>query len=174
MKKHPLAAMLTAALLACLPLSAAALTPQDEQALQTALQDFAAHAQAGRGDAVIDASMPPALLAHLADRMGGVTTAQVKQLLQRQIDVLMQQTQVESFRYDMAAAQEKVSANGRPYLLIPYETVFEMRQTRQTGKSHILALKENGTWYLLRLDQAAQLKLIQETYPDLADLTLPE
>lgn len=173
MKKHPLAAMLTAALLACLPLSAVALTPQDEQALQTALQDFAADVQARRDDAVIEASMPPALLAHLADRMG-VTTAQVKQLLQRQIDVLMQQTQVESFRYNMAAAQEKVSANGRPYLWIPYETVFEMRQTRQTGKSHILALKENGAWYLLRLDQPAQLKLIQETYPDLADLTLPE
>ena len=73
----------------------------------------------------------------------------------------------------MENAREGMSSKGKPYVLIPYTTTVKMHDKSHVGNSHILALKDQGTWYLIRLNNPAQLQLVQEAYPDLADLTLP-
>lgn len=163
---------LLALLLAGAALTAQALPPQDKQALQTALQDFVGYMQKGNTNAAIKASIPPALSHILADKMG-LSVEDVYQFSQQQAATQWQKAQLESFHYDMENAREGMSSKGKPYVLIPYTTTVKMHGKSHVGNSHILALKDQGTWYLIRLNNPAQLQLVQEAYPDLADLTLP-
>ena len=79
-----------------------------------------------------------------------------------------------SFGMDLKNAQFLLLPDDSPYALIPTETVIDMGEGgKYRAKSSTLGLLDGDTWYLVRVEDQAQVVLLKEIYPAFADVVFP-
>jgi hypothetical protein len=167
-----LAAVLAFALALVLVASAAwarLLTGEEKAALAATVSSFDAAMRAG-DHARVAQTVPPKILAHIA-RRANTTPEAIVALMVKSMQSL--QANIESFGMDLGTAIHKELASGTPYLLIPTHTTMAVAGTRVQLKSHTLALLDEGKWYLLRVNNAPQLQILREVYPEFAGVEFP-
>lgn len=148
------------------------LTTEENSALEEAVEQFNTRFSESDFSAIAD-SMPPKILDYIATQ-SSVTTDQLKAAMVQQMDVAMNAVSVDSFDMDLDGAEEKELPNGEPYVLVPTETVITAGEVTVTTNSHTLAHLDAGTWYLLRIDDASQLDMLREVYPEYAEVEFPQ
>ena len=152
--------------------AAHALPPQDERQLVSVLDNYSK--QALREDfSQLGEVMPPALIEAIGRHLQ-LPREKVLQLLVGSGTVMTSLMEFKSFEYDMKRAEEYTSPTGRLYLFIPTLLTMELQQKTHQIKGRIVALKDNGRWYLMNIQNEQHLALLAEAYPDLADIQLPD
>ncbi|UYY57122.1 hypothetical protein [Sphingomonas sp. S2-65] len=155
------------------PVAAQSITQTDHAAIQSRISAFDKMMREGRTDDSLD-FVPPRLLGVIAKKFG-LSPADVKPSFRQQVAEAMKHVKIVSFRMTLSSATAGVTPNKRRnYMLIPTETVVEVPGAgRILSKSSTLALQENGSWYLVRIDEAEQVLVLRETYPEFAGVEFP-
>jgi hypothetical protein len=150
------------------------LSDQERASLAAAIESFGAAVREGNY-ARMAQSMPPKVVASFA-RRAGATPGQIVDLMTK----VMQQTwqdgdvKIESFAIDLGSADHKELASGIPYVLIPTQTtMIAVGGLRLRERSHTLALLDGGKWFLLRINDAAQVQILLDGYPEFTGADLP-
>ena len=161
-----------AALVLALAVPAIAQTAEQRDALAARIAGFDA-AMRTNDMSVIMGVVPPKVLEKLAAQFG-VTTEQAIESAQQQLDQAMQTVKLVSFGMDLAATEFLTLSDGTLYALIPTETVMQLGETDKIrATSTTLGLLDEGTWYLVRVEDPQQVALVKEIYPAFADVTFP-
>ena len=153
--------------------AAHALSLQDEKQLVSVLDNYSK--QALRKDfSQLGEVMPPALIEVLGRHLQ-LPREKVLRLLLGSSGVMTSFVEFKSFEYDMKRVEEYTSPTGRPYLFIPTSLTVEFEQKAHQIKGRMVALKDNGRWYLMNnIQNEEQLALLSEAYPDLAGMQLSD
>jgi hypothetical protein len=129
-----------------------------------------------RGDfAVTFDYMPPKVLDLLAAQ-AGMSVEEVLVATKTDIEIAMATISIDEFGMDVAAAEWLMTPDGQlGYALIPTVTLLSVPDMGQLkGKSETVAfLGEGGTWYLIRIDDASQVSLLQAAYPAFVGVDFP-
>jgi hypothetical protein len=73
------------------------------------------------------------------------------------------------------SAEFLTTPTGRVYGLIPTQTVVQTPGgTQLQSNNQTLTLEDGGIWYLIRIDDAQQIELMRELYPDFKDVSFPK
>ncbi|MGE3304779.1 MAG: hypothetical protein AB7I52_02315 [Rhizobiaceae bacterium] len=154
--------LLTAGLAHARPVSEA-----EREALVQTVDDFNAAMAAGDYQRLVD-TVPPRVVEHIA-KQANVDAEMLRKVMLEQITQAMASVKIEAFAMDMDAASDHELPGGEPYALIPTRTVMD---TGASGKfearSDTLAFLDEGTWYLVRVSEADQVKILREVYPEFA------
>ncbi|WP_055046214.1 hypothetical protein [Devosia sp. A16] len=171
LKRLLAAASLVAALAA--PALAAEFTAEQLEGLAARIESFDAAMQASDMSEVMDV-VPPKVLDQIAAKFN-VTTEQLIEATQQQMDQVLKDVNIVSFGMDLEAAEFLETADGTPYALIPTETVIDMGEAggKQKASSSTLGLLDEDTWYLVRVEDAQQVAILKEVYPAFADVEFP-
>ncbi|MEM6763009.1 MAG: hypothetical protein AAF615_09030 [Pseudomonadota bacterium] len=123
--------------------------------------------------AMVDA-MPPRILGALAEATG--TSPSVwKQSAAAMMRAAFDEATVLEFSIRLDGARYGALPDGTPYALIPTTTQIVMNAVgRIESNAATLAIFDNGRWYLMRLNDAAQSAQLRQAYPGFADVALPE
>lgn len=155
------------------PASDVTLTDEQFASLQQRIAEFDT-AMRANDMAQIMGIIPPAMLEKIAAQFN-VTTDEVIAATQQQMDEVMKTVKFISFGMDTATMTVAVQADGTPYVKIPTETVMDLGDAggKIRATSDTLGVLDNGTWYLVRVDDPAQVALVKSIYPGLADVDFP-
>lgn len=172
MFKRLFAAAAVVAVLAT-PVFAAEFTDEQLEGLAARIESFDAAMKASDMSQVMDV-VPPKVLDKIAANFN-VTTEQLIEATQQQMDQVMKDVEIVSFGMDLEAAEFLETADGTPYALIPTETVMDMGAAggKLKASSSTLGLFDEGTWYLVRVEDAQQVAILKEIYPAFADVEFP-
>lgn len=132
------------------------------------LSDLASHNYQG-----VFKIMPPKLLQAMAAQSGGDVEAMLA-AVSKQMQAAIGKVKIEETSYDLDNAEVGESPDGRDYALISTRTVVNIDGQRLQGVSPTLAIKDDGQWYLVRLESPQHVAIIQKVYPDLTELEIPE
>jgi hypothetical protein len=114
--------------------------------------------------------IPPAVLTQIATNYG-VTTEDLVSAAQEQIDEALQSIGIESFGMDTTDVDAIEIDDGAIYAMIPTETVMDLGQAgKMRLTSETLALLDDGTWYLMAVDDPEQIAVLRQVYPAFADV----
>ena len=117
--------------------------------------------------------VPPKMLEKIA-AANSVTVEQLIAATQEQINAAMTSMTIVSFGMDLKNAQFLLLPDDSPYALIPTETVIDMGEGgKYRANSSTLGLLDGDTWYLVRVEDQAQVVLLKEIYPAFADVVFP-
>lgn len=118
--------------------------------------------------------VPPSLIAAIAQD-ANVPEATLRTAMQTETRNALRQIKVVSFGMSLEQATFLTTPNGRPYGLIPTQTVIEAPNgTKLQSNNNTLTLEEGGKWYLIRIDQGRQMELLREIYPDFKGISFPQ
>ncbi|HYD27479.1 hypothetical protein [Brevundimonas sp.] len=167
------AAMITALLLLGSPALAQEVTARDREQIEARIDILEQALSGGDFAASLDVT-PPALRAALARRFG-ITEAEMRTLMAEALAPMMADLTFVSYATDVPAAEIRTTpAGGRVYLLIPTTTVMDVRDAgRLRVRTDTLAIEEAGDWYLVRVQEEAQVSMLREVYPEFADVQFP-
>ena len=127
---------------------------------------------ASKFDAVLD-FMPPKVASLFAKKMGMEPAAFRSQIVM-QIQETMKLVKFESFGMEAGNMAFKEGAAGEPFALVPTRTVMIMPDGQKVAAtSHTLALLDGGKWYLARVEDATQVSMLREAYPEFANVEIP-
>lgn len=162
---------LRTALLSIIVMASPALaeTQDDRDAIAAGMDGLIAAVQAGEFDKTMD-TVPPKLL----EEMAGQANMSVEDMRAAAADAassMMGQVTVESFDYDLDAASFS-ETDEREYATIPTTSVMEAMDQKMKMTGDTLALKDEGNWYLVRIEDPAQLQMLAAAYPDMADVEI--
>lgn len=112
--------------------------------------------------------MPPALLAHLGQQ-AGTDAAGFKAMLQGQIREMVSSVDMAGAQYDvkLEGAEVATSVDGRPYALLETVSAFPALGVPELS-TPMVALMDEETWYLVRLESQMHGVMLAQVYPDLA------
>lgn len=159
------AVALVAALTA--PLAAREATDAEKQQLTETVSAFDAATIANDIETVVK-TIPPKVLAAMASQFG-MDVAQLEAAVIEQSKIALAAVTLVSFKMDLDAASFAEGSDGEPYALIPTETVMEVNGGKVRAASDTLAILDEGTWYLVRIDDPAQVQILKQVYPGLAE-----
>lgn len=119
-------------------------------------------------------TLPPRVITAIA-RDGGVS----EKVLRRDLAKLTRQAtakfKVVSFGMALDQAKFLTTPSGRPYGLIPTQTIVQAPSgTKLQSKTTKLTLEGGGEWYLNRIDEGRQIEDMREVYPDFKSVTFPK
>lgn len=151
------------------PLHAQTLDEQDRATIAQISTDFDTAFADGDIPAVIDA-VPPAMFEYIADT-NGMDVETLRNLLITQTEQMMDTVEINEFEMDVDSLEPGVTSSGRDYALVPTRTVLTVPDTGTLElTSQTLFLDDNGTWYLVRIDDPNQVAVLTEVYPDFAGI----
>lgn len=159
--------------LTCTPVMAQDIGNADRAAIAGQIEAFDAIMKAGRMADSLD-FVPPRLLRAIAGTVG-LPEAEFKAMVGASIADAIKGATFVSFGMDMAAAVVGITPDrSRSYMLIPTESVIALPQVgRLLSKTSTLALKDEDQWYLVRVDNAAQIVILKDVYPEFARVEFP-
>jgi hypothetical protein len=167
-RRAALAALLSLSLQ--LPAAARDVTEAEKAALAETIAAYDAAMRANDMKHIMG-TLPPRILNGMAERLS-LTIDQLVAAAAFEMHQVRQSVLLVSYGMDFAAVRFAELADGMPYALIPTESVIQIPGTgKLKTASETLALIEEGTWYLLRVDPG-QLPLLVEEYPGFADVEL--
>lgn len=155
------------------PVLAQEFTSQDRAAVQVRIDRLDQIISSGDLAGALEV-VPPRLTRAIADRYG-MTQDQLLTTMREVIRTQLQGVIFVDYQMDLAATLPVLTPDGsRTYLLIPTTTVMEIQGAgRVRSRNGTLALKDGGEWYLIRVDEAAQVALIRELWPEFAAVDFP-
>jgi hypothetical protein len=157
-----------------LAVPAFAQTPEQHDALAGRIESFDA-AMKANDMATIMGVVPPKVLDKIAEQFN-VTTEQLVEAAQQQIDEAMKNVTLVSFGMDLEGAQFTTLDGGMLYALIPTETVMDLGEAaggKVRATSTTLGLLDGETWYLVRVEDPQQVAILKQVYPAFADVEFP-
>lgn len=121
-------------------------------------------------EAILDGSSPR-FYAHIAEQ-AGVTVPELRAFLIQQSKTVMATATIEAHELDLENTQYLQTKSGAPYALIPTRVVLNIPEkgrleiTRET-----LALLDEDKWWLMRINDASQVSILQQVYPSFENIT---
>ncbi|WP_299024732.1 hypothetical protein [uncultured Sulfitobacter sp.] len=110
--------------------------------------------------------VPPRMITAIAAR-GGVSERVLRREMAKLTREATAKIKVVSFGMALDQAKFLTTPSGRPYGLIPTQTVVQTPNgTKLQSNNSTLTLEDGGKWYLIRIDDAQQIDLMREVYPD--------
>ena len=167
---RPLALLVTASIWAA-PALAREVTEEDRGAVEVLIAQVDAAMEDGDMMAAMDV-VPPALLDAMAEATG-LSTEAMREAMEAALEQAMAEVEIVSSEMRLADAEEAETSEGRPYLLVPTETVMKVADQTLRNESDTLALEDGGAWYLVRIDDVSQIAMVQQVYPDFAGVEFP-
>lgn len=157
-------------------LSAAAYDNQDRAIIEKKLNIVVESMQHQEAEPIID-MLPPKILAEFAKK-AKVSVSRIKELLimvsEKSVNDVFSQGAKLEYSTDLNAAKVLQSKIGRDYLIIPYQFKIIGQDLGMVNTGTVLALKDEGLWYLMRLESPQHLAIVSSVYPDLNDLEIFE
>ena len=118
--------------------------------------------------------VPPRMIAAIAAD-AGVSEDLLRTEMAKLTREAARDTEVVSFGMSLDSAEFLTTPTGRVYGLIPTQTVVRTPGGTQLQSSNqTLTLEDGGIWYLIRIDDARQIDLMRQLYPDFKDVSFPE
>jgi hypothetical protein len=149
------------------------LEPGEKSSLAAAVAEFNSAMSARNFEGIANA-VPPRLLKSIADT-AQVPPDDVRKSMIDAMKMTFATVILDSFSIDLAAAEYKELSDGRPYVLIPTQTVVVVpEQGKVSQKTRSLAIIDDGKWYLLRIDEPQQLFILRKAYPEFAGVEFPQ
>ena len=118
-------------------------------------------------------SIPPKVMDGMAEQ-AGVPVDEFRAMMVQQVEAMMVDVTVDSFEMDLDAATWVEAPSGEPYALIPTVTEMTMSDQSMRGETQTLAFEADGEIWLTRIENAEQLALLTEAYPELEGIEVPE
>lgn len=148
----------------------AAQSDADRAAASARVAEFNAAFEAGDYGALIE-MMPPRIWTHIAD-LADVAPEELTEAAIDQMGAVMTGITIDGFSMDIETASSGVSDADRPWFIIPTETFLTLPDSgRARAQSDTLVLRDDGEWWLLRVDSPANIQILDDVYPDLGGLT---
>ncbi len=124
--------------------------------------------------ATVMSVIPPKVLNQIATKYN-VTTQQLVEAAQQQIDAAMADIELVSFGMDLDNSDFFILPDGTRYALIPTETVMDLGDAvgKMRAISTTLGILDGAEWYLVRVEDPEQVAIFKEVYPAFADVTFP-
>ena len=167
---RPLPLLLAASIWAA-PALAREVTPEDREAVADLIEQVDAAMEDGDMMAAMDV-VPPALFDAMAEATG-LSPEEMREAMDAALEQAMAEVEIVSSEMRLDEAEAAETSSGRPYLLVPTETVMEAGGDTLRNESDTLALEDGGEWYLVRIDDINQIAMVQEVYPDFAGVEFP-
>jgi len=105
----------------------------------------------------------------------GMEEAQLKAAMVEQMSAAMQQVTFEEYTMEEENATWTETSAGRPYALIPTSMRMRLSETQaMESETQTLAFEDEGRWYLVRVDEAQQVIMLGEAYPDFKGIKFPQ
>lgn len=147
-------------------------TDQQKQALPDVLTSLSA---LGLDD--LDKSMdfmPRKMLRFLAGK-AGLDEKDYQAKLVAQLKPVLSKIKLVASKFDLQNIAYKQCSDGTPYVLVPYEGVFDLQDGKNVVKvkEYNIALIEDGSWRVIRINETAQLLLLREVYPEFVGVEFP-
>lgn len=149
------------------------IAPADRTAIESRIAAFDAAMKAGEMARSID-FIPPRLLRTMADKVG-LPEAKLKDMVAAQAAAAVDGMTFLSFGMDLSAAKIVATPDkSRTYMLIPTQSVIAIPDAgKMQSKTSTLALKDEGQWFLVRIDNAQQVALLRSAYPEFSGVDFP-
>ena len=169
--------ILLAALLAiALPVGAAqaqSVSDADRGQIQARIDELSGLISSGDLVGALDV-VPPRIQTALSTRFG-IPVEQIKPAMRQAMGPMLDALHIDGYGLDLAAAQVLRTPTGdRSYLLIPTFTEMTLQGAgRFRADTHILAIKDEGEWYLIRIEDAPQQAILRELYPEFVGVDFP-
>nr|WP_210317074.1 hypothetical protein [Oryzicola mucosus] len=148
------------------------ITPAERTALTDTVARFDA-AMRGTDLEAIAQTVPPKVLDHIA-KQANVTVEQLRTTLIDQIKTALAADTIDSFKMDLAEAEFLELPDGKPYVLIPTETVVKTESGKMAVGGKTLAFMDGDSWYLVRVSEPQQVNILRAVYPEFATIEMPE
>ena len=149
------------------------LAVDDRAAISTRITSFERAVVAGNSSEILGV-IPPRMITAIAAK-AGLTEQTLRGEMAKATRDATRDADVIFFDIALDQATFQTTASDRPYSLIPTQTVIQVSGNRSKLQSNTstLTLKDDGVWYLIRIDDARQIALLREVYPDFEGVTLP-
>lgn len=147
-------------------------TAEQETALATRIDSFRAAFEKGDFEAIM--AVLPDRLMDVISAQAGVSAEQIKSAMAEMMAQVMAEVELESYSMELDDAQYLTTDSGMQYVLVPTRTRLKVNDMRVEALGYTLALEDEGKLYLLRIDDANQITLLQQAYPDFAGVEFPQ
>ena len=147
-------------------------TDEDRATVAALVEQVDTATEQGDFVAVMDV-VPPAILTRMGEA-SGLSTDELRDAMRAGMEEVMAEVEIVSANMDLGSAETGETSSGRPYLVIPTETVMETGGQQVRSETNTLALEEGGQWYLARVDDETQIRILQDVFPDFAGVEFPE
>jgi hypothetical protein len=164
-------AVLLALSLATTPAFADPIPDAERAAISERVTAFNTAFTGGDMAAVFD-FMPGKILSSLATQ-SGMTEEALMAAMKEQIDLAFETVTIDAFGMDMDAATWEMTPDGsRGYALIPTFTVMTVEGVgKMRSEGDTLSFSDDGKWFLVRVDDPAQVQLLTASYPEFTGVT---
>lgn len=153
------------------PVAARGLAAHELASLKSTIAEFDA-AMRAEDYGVVVKTIPPKVIEHIS-KQAKIEVEPLTAFIVQTMKAAMQTVKLVSFGMDVDAIEQKELANGEPYAMVPTRTVMDPGTGKVAVKSHTLALLDNSTWYLLRIEEVAQVEILKQVYPEFAGVVFP-
>lgn len=169
MIRNILISMTLAVMVACTSAMPYDVPPAERAAMEQRVAQFSSDFRNGRTERIVDV-VPPKVTAALAAR-AGVTEERLRAGVIAETRAATRAVKILSYGMATDRAEWRQTTAGRPYALIPTQTVVQAPDgTKLQSNNTTLAFADGGIWYLVRIDDANQRSLLTEAYPEFGSL----
>jgi len=117
--------------------------------------------------------VPPRMVSAIAAQ-GGVSETVLRREMVKLTREATANIKVVSFGMALDRATFRTTPSGRPYGLIPTQTVGQTPDgVKLQSNTNTLTLEDGGKWYLIRIDDAPQIELMRRVYPEFQGVSFP-
>lgn len=144
-------------------------TDAEKQALAERVQTFEQAFATNDFAAVVDV-IPPKMLQFMA--VGAdLEPAKLREELVKLTAKSMQDVTVDNVSMNLGEIRYAQTASEAPYAMVPTDVTFTLADgTTIRSESSTLAFRDAGIWYLVRVQEGAQLVVLTEVYPEFKGL----
>lgn len=118
--------------------------------------------------------IPPRMIRAIAAQ-GGISERALRSQMVKLTREVSSKIKVVSFGMALDRATFMTTPSGRPYGLIPTQTVVQTPNgIKLQSNNHTLTLEDGGKWYLIRIAEGRQVDLMRRVYPDFKGVSFPK
>lgn len=118
------------------------------------------------------AVVPPGIWETMTEA-SGMSREQLLAAMDEALGEAMAEVEIVSYAMAVERGTPGVTEAGRSYLLVPTTTVLRAGGQTIQNDSATLAMEDEGQWYLVRIDDASQVTMLNAAYPDFAGVQFP-
>ncbi|NNL18885.1 MAG: hypothetical protein HKP37_09120 [Boseongicola sp.] len=162
---------LSAALLISSP--AFAFDEDEKTRLEATLAAYATSLETADYRAVVDA-LPPGVIELLSEQ-AKLSPETIRTSVAAQMSTILANAKVESFTMDINTMTGGTTAEGTNYAFLPTTSRIIVGDAPvQEAKTLTLAVEDNATWHLMRIELDQHYIIFRAAYPEFSDVPLPE
>lgn len=168
--------VLAAALTAALPAMARPLTGEESTRLGSAVDRYLSATASNDAEGLV-AAIPPRIL-NIFSGTAGIEAKDLKPTLQKQLVTTLKDTRISDVTSDQSAldATDVTMGDGTAvtWSVVPTSFTVDVKGKKTLNKESVVALSEDGKWYILRVNSPQAKMLAAIAYPFISGVSLPE